>query len=388
MFVRFIQEELLDLLGEFPAIAITGPRQAGKTTLAKQLGTRLPVQVIYIDLENPRDENKLNDPVLFFENNADKCIILDEIQRRKDLFPVLRAMIDQNRRPARFILSGSASPEFIRDSSESLAGRIIYKELTPLHLLELDAADEKNVLIRGGFPNSLLSGSDKMSLQWREGFIQTYVEKDLPLMGLPVTPVESRRILRMLAHLQGQLVNYASLAKSLGVSSPSIKKYLQFLEHAFLIELLEPFTGKTGKRITKSPKVYLRDSGVLNYLLGIYTYNDLLAHPHAGAIWEGFVIQQIRSVLPFNTDRCFYRTQHGAEIDLVISLANQQRIGVEIKFSSAPALTRGNYEAMKDLNLQHLYVITPTNDTYHLKENVEVTGTAAFLHKLIKDTGS
>lgn len=383
MLVRSIVKDISELLTEFPAVALVGPRQVGKTTLVKMLQEQLSKELVYVDLENPRDERKLSDPVLFFENNQDKCVVLDEIQRRKDLFPILRSMIDQHRVSARFILLGSASPELIRDSSESLAGRIYYQELTPFHLGELDeSADEKALLLRGGFPNSYLAKSDNMSWFWRESFLQTYVERDLPLLGLPLSPIEARRLLRMVSLLQGQLLNYQSLSKSLGVSAPTVKRYIHFLEHAFLVDLLEPFTGNIGKRIIKSPKIYVRDTGILNYLLGIKDYNDLLAHPNAGGIWEGFVIQQIQSVLNTDVDKCFYRTGHGAEIDLVLTFSNQKRIGIEIKLSSSPSLTRGNYEAMNDLKLNALYVIIPTEESYFLKPTIQVLGIRDFL-KLI-----
>jgi predicted AAA+ superfamily ATPase len=380
MLERLVVKDITELLTGFPAVALVGPRQVGKTTLVKTLENQLSKELIYVDLENPRDEGKLSDPVLFFENNQDKCVVLDEIQRRKDLFPILRSMIDQYREPARFILLGSASPELIRDSSESLAGRIYYQEITPFHLMELgEAADEKRLLLRGGFPNAYLAKTDNMSWLWREGFIQTYVERDLPLLGLPLSPIEARRLLRMLSILQGQLLNHQSLAKSMGVSAPTVKRYIQFLQHAFLIDLLEPFSGNSTKRITKSPKIYVRDTGILNYLLGIKDYNDFLANPNAGGIWEGFVIQQIRSVLKSDCDRCFYRTSHGAEIDLVLTFPNQKRIGVEIKLSASPSLTRGNYEAMNDLKLETLYVIIPTKESYPLKKNVRVMGIHEFL---------
>lgn len=383
MIKRFIEQSLLELLEEFPAIAIVGPRQVGKTTLVKEIEKRLNKEILYVDLENPRDENKLNDPVLFFENNQDKCLVLDEIQCRRDLFPILRSMIDQHRVPARFILLGSASPQLIRNSSESLAGRIFYKELRPFNLSELDESMHFNdLLLRGGFPNSLLAKSDKMSWLWRESFLQTYVERDLPLLGLPVSPSDARRLLRMIALLQGQLLNYNSLSKSLGVSAPTVKRYIQFLEHAFLIELLEPFEGNSAKRMIKSPKIYLRDTGILNYLLGIKNYNDFLSHPSAGSIWEGFVLQQIQAVLPLDVECCFYRTSHGAEIDLILTFANQKRIGVEIKLSASPSLTRGNYEAASDLSLDNLYVIIPTIENYFLKEKIQVLGIREFLKKL------
>jgi predicted AAA+ superfamily ATPase len=384
MINRFVIKELLELLSEFPAIAIIGPRQVGKTTLVKAIQKEIDLELVYTDLENPKHEIKLSDPVLFFENNEDKCIVLDEIQRRKDLFPLLRAMIDQNRKPARFILLGSASTDLIRDSSESLAGRIFYKELCPFHLLELPEHAEQKLMLRGGYPNAFLAKSDKMSELWREGFIQTYVERDLPLLGLPLAPGESRRLLRMLSHLHGQILNYSMLSKALGLSSPTVKKYIMFLEQAFLLYLLEPYSGNTGKRIIKSPKLYIRDSGMLNTLMGIRTYNDLLSNPAAGAIWEGFVLMQIKTVLPYNTDICFYRTNHGAELDVVLTFPQGLRIGVEIKFSSSPTLSRGNFEAMRDLDIKQFYVIAPVDDSFMLKENVHVMGITRFV-KMLKE---
>ena len=385
MISRIVKSELLELIQEFPVVCLVGPRQVGKTTLAKQLVSELNKDSIYLDLENPRDENKLVDPVLFFETNADKCIIVDEIQRMKSLFPILRAMVDQHRASGRFILLGSASPELIRDSSETLAGRIYFKELQPIHILELsEETNQIDLLVRGGFPNALLANSAKSSFRWRESFIQTYVERDLPLMGLPVSPSESRKLLRMLSHLQGQILNYSTLSKSLGVSAPSVKTYLYFLQQAFLIDLLEPYSTNGSKRLVKSPKIYLRDSGLLHVLQGIYDYNDLLAHPLAGAIWEGFVIQQIKMILPYNSQIQFYRTSHGAEIDLIISIPNKRAIGVEMKLSSAPSLSRGNYEVMNDLNLEMLYVVIPGNESYPLKENVQVMGLSVFINHLVR----
>jgi predicted AAA+ superfamily ATPase len=377
---RFAQADLLELLDQFPAVAIVGPRQVGKTTLALQLAQILGKESVYVDLENPRDAVKLSDPVLFFENNEDKCVILDEIQRDKRLFPILRSMIDKKRVPARFIVLGSASPDLIRDSSESLAGRIYYKELMPFNLLEIPADSDMNTLIiRGGFPDSLFAKSQKMSSRWIESFVQTYIERDLPLLGLPISPTDSRRILRMLAYLHGEQLNYASLSKSLGVSAPSVKKYVQFFQHAFLVDLLEPYTNNISKRLVKSPKLYIRDSGLANHFLGIETYNDLFAHPSVGNVWEGFVIQQIKSILPDNAQMAYYRTSHGAEIDVVISLPKNVTIGLEIKFSSTPKLTRGTYEAFDDLKLKHLYVIIPTEDSYQLKPKITVMGLKAFM---------
>jgi len=388
MDTRFAQADLLELLDQFPAVAIVGPRQVGKTTLAKHLAQVIGKDSVYIDLENPRDAIKLSDPVLFFENNEDKCVILDEIQRDQRLFPILRSMIDKKRVPARFILLGSASPDLIRDSSESLAGRIFNKELMPFNLLEIPAdIDMNTLLIRGGFPESLFAKSNKMSSRWIESFVQTYIERDLPMLGLPISPADSRRILRMLAYLHGEQINYASLSKSLGVSAPSVKKYVQFFQHAFLVDLLEPYTQNISKRLVKAPKLYIKDSGLVNHFLGIDSYDDLFAHPNVGNVWEGFVIQQIKSILPFNTTLSYYRTSHGAEIDLIISLPKNVTIGVEIKFSSSPKLTRGTYEAMDDLKLKHLYVIIPTNDSYQLKSHITVMGIKMFMDDFIMKHG-
>lgn len=385
MIHRFGTEDLVELLHEFPAVAIIGPRQVGKTTLAKLLAGQIQKELVYVDLENPRDELKLQDPVLFFEANEDKCVVLDEIQRKKELFPILRAMIDKNRQPARFILLGSASPELIRDSSESLAGRIYYKELTPFHLSELDdQLDMNQLFLRGGFPNSLMAKSDKSSFRWRESFVQTYVERDLPLLGLPLQPSEARRVLRMLANLNGQLLNYASLAKSLGVTAPTVKKYIYFLEQAFLVELLEPFTENSTKRISKSPKIYLRDTGIANYMLGIVSYNDLLAHPKVGDLWESFVLQQLAAVLPADVERCFYRTHNGAEIDFILQFPNNEKIGIEVKWSSAPKLTSGTYTAMQDMKINKLFVVSPTDESFNLKHNIQVINIKEMIKVVLK----
>jgi predicted AAA+ superfamily ATPase len=385
MIPRIVTPKLTELLDEFPAVAVIGPRQVGKTTLVRALNASLGMNTLYIDLENPRDEVKLTDPVLFFERNTDRCVVLDEIQRRGDLFPVLRSMIDLERRPARFILLGSASPELIRGSSESLAGRIYYVELHPLCVLEIDqdASAIDQLLIRGGYPNSYLAASDAASLRWREGFVQTYVERDLSLLGLPLGPSEARRLLRMAAHIHGQQLNIAAVSRSLGVSAPTAKKYLEFLQQAFLVDILEPYSGNTGKRLSKSPKLYFRDSGMLNYFLGIRNYDDLLGHPQAGAIWEGFVMQQIRAVLEPEIDLCFYRSSHGNEIDAVLTHPDRRRIGVEIKFGSSPSLTRGSHEAMRDLNLDRLFVIIPGQENYPLREGLDVIGVPGFIECLV-----
>jgi uncharacterized protein len=374
MIDRKIKNELIELLQQFPAVAIVGPRQVGKTTLAKSLlSENKSTESIYLDLENSRDEIKLTDPMLFFENNINYCIILDEIQRRKDLFPILRSAIDLKRNPSRFILLGSASPDLIRDSSETLAGRIVFIELQPLNLLEIYEKYTVNEHISyGGFPDSIQAGSGIKSLRWRNAFIKSYVERDLPLLGLPLNPRESYRLISMIAHLHSQILNYSSISNSMGISVPSVKKYLDFLENAYLINLLQPFSANKGKRLIKSPKIYIRDSGILNALHSIRDFTDLIEHPIVGACWEGYVIEQIKQILPENHLLTYYRTQHGAEVDLIISKGEKPIMGIEIKFSSAPVLSKGVYEVIKDLKLSKLFVVIPTEDSYYLKENIEV----------------
>lgn len=382
MIKRKIEAELTELLDQFPAVAIVGPRQVGKTTMAKLLMRNLNKECIYIDLENPREAAKLTDPVLFFESQQDKCVILDEVQLRKELFPVLRSMIDQHRVSGRFILLGSASPELIRDASESLAGRIYYKELTPLLLHEIQNEHRiEDHWLKGGFPDSLLSRSMVQSVRWRQGFIQTYIERDLPLLGLQIGIRDAQRLIRMTSHLQGQLINYNSIANSLGISSPTAKKYIEFLNHAFLIRILEPYHRNSSKRLVKSPKLYFRDTGILHSLMGIDTYEELLGHPVAGSSWEGYVIEQIVSQLPENLNASFYRTQQGAELDLVISKGLQPIIGIEIKLSSSPSISRGTQISLDDLGLEKGYVITPNSDRYLIKENIEVISLAEYLSR-------
>lgn len=376
MISREAEKDIIQLLEQFPALALVGPRQVGKTTLAKLLAKKIDKEVVYVDLENPRDDNKLRDAILFFENHREHCVIIDEIQRRKELFPILRSSIDENRVPARFILLGSASPELIRDTSESLAGRIYYKELFPFNLSEIhEQYSVENHWLKGGFPGSILTDSLAKSLRWRAAYIQSYIERDLPLLGFSMGSSDAQRLLKMLAHLQAQFLNLNTLSLSLGISVPSVKKYIQLLQQAFILRLLEPYFVNSGKRLVKSPKIYIRDSGLLNYLNNIDSYDELLAHPSIGHFWEGYVIEQLLSVLPEKYQCYFYRTQQGAELDLVIVKGIKAVLGLEIKFSTQPALSKGNFIAMEDLELKKCYVVIPGNnksDSYFLKNNIEV----------------
>ena len=387
MISRQAESDIIELLEQFPALALVGPRQVGKTTLAKLVANKFQKEVVYIDLENPRDDNKLRDAVIFFENHREHCVIIDEIQRRKELFPILRSSIDEHRVPARFILLGSASPELIRDTSESLAGRIYYKELFPFNLPEIHPQfSVENHWLKGGFPGSLLTDSMGKSLRWRAAYIQSYIERDLPLLGFSMGNSDGRRLLKMMAHLQAQFLNFNTLSQSLGISVPSVKKYTNLLQQAFIVRLLEPYFVNSGKRLVKSPKIYIRDSGLLNYLNDVDSYDELLAHPSLGHFWEGYVIEQILSILPENYQCYFYRTQQGAELDMVIVKGVKVVLGIEIKFSSQPTLSKGTFIAMDDLGLKKCSVIIPGNiaDVYMLKENIEVVTLPAFIHQIQK----
>jgi len=373
---------MLELLGFFPVVAIVGPRQVGKTTLAKDLLTRMGREAVYLDLENPEDEAKLTDPVLFFKTNVDRCVVLDEIQRMPQLFPVLRSMVDMHRQPARFLLLGSATPDLIRNSSESLAGRISYRELTPFNLTEVDHETRDDMLrhwFRGGFPDAYLAPSDRMTVQWHAGFIQTYVERDLPMLGLDIDRTMIRKLWTMVAHIHGNVLNMSDLGRSLGVTSVTVKKYLAFLEGAFLIRQLQPWYVNLGKRLVKAPKVYVRDSGALHRLLGIASADALQMHPSLGASWEGYAIEQVIQLLPDDTEPYFYRTHEGAECDLVLVRSGQPLAGIEVKYTSAPKMTKAITQSFTDLGTVKNFIITPDTDDYPLTENVRVSKLADFL---------
>jgi len=382
MLTRHAQSDVLELLGFFPVVGIVGPRQVGKTTLAKEMLSQMGRESIYLDLENPEDAAKLTDPVLFLKSHSNQCVVLDEIQRMPQLFPVLRSMVDLQREPARFLLLGSATPDLIRDSSESLAGRIAYRELTPFNLTEVDHDDSDDQLIhwfRGGFPDAYLAPSDRMSVRWQSGFIQTYVERDLPLLGLDIDRTVIRKLWTMVAHIHASVLNMSNLGRSLGVTSVTVKKYLGFLEGTFLIRQLQPWSVNLGKRLVKSPKIYVRDSGALHRLLGMPTIGALLTHPSVGASWEGYAIEQVIQVLPDDVEAYYYRTHEGAECDLVLVRGGRPIAGIEVKHTSAPKLTKGTLQSFADLGAPMNFIITPDTDEYPLAENIRVCRLKDFL---------
>jgi len=383
MIARRAAAELNRLLAWFPAVCIVGARQVGKTTLAKSLTQdKGPHQAIYLDLEAERDRRKLKDPYLFLSRYENQCVILDEIQRMPGLFELLRGMIDENRRPGRFLLLGSVAPTLLRQSAESLAGRIAYYELPPFNLMEIGGDYMQDThWLRGGFPDSLLAESDEASTAWRQNFIRTYIERELGMLGLGAEPNRIRRFWQMLATLNGSIWKGESIASSLGVSGVTVHKYLDFLENAFLLTVLQPWHGKIEKRLVKAPKVYIRDSGLLHALLRLDFFDDLLAHPGLGMSWEGYVVEQIREVVGDKLDLYYYRTHNGAECDLVLARSGNPVAAVEIKFSSAPDVSKGFHISISDLETPHNFVVIPKGTDYPMKENIEVVSLHSFLEK-------
>ena len=362
-----ISKALIQRLDYFPSVAILGPRQVGKTTLAKQLANKLNKETEYLDLESSSDIARLQDPALYLKTKTDKLIIFDEVQRMPSLFPELRSLIDQHRVPGRFILLGSASPELLKNSSESLAGRISFVELMPFSFDEVGVnINEKNNVhwLRGGFPNAYLAPNPQLWEIWFEDFKRTYIERDLPMLGMPANPSETQRLLTMIAGMQGSLLNNNMLANSLDLSSKTVAKYIDFLENAFLVRRLLPYYINIGKRLTKSPKIYIRDSGFLHFLLGFSELDEIFGHTIAGNSWEGYVVQEVFQHLPPNYFAYFYRTQDGAELDIIIERGGKIILGIEIKLSDSPRLTKGNTVALKDLGNPALLIVTPSADDY------------------------
>lgn len=384
MIPRLGTKELIEILGYFPVLGITGPRQVGKTTLTRQLAGKIEKKVIYMDMENPLDLSKLSEPALYFERNENACIIIDEVQRVPELFPILRSVIDKKRIPARFILTGSASPELIRDSSESLAGRIAYKELTPFNYIEILGHKLSDLhWFRGGFPLSFLAPSNKISKTWINNFIQTYIERDLPLLGLRGTPTFLRNLMLMLAHIHGNVLNMELLSKSLEVTGPTIKKYLHFLSEAYLIRILLPYHLNIKKRIVKSPKIYIRDTGILHQLLGVSSVEMLEGNPMKGNSWEGYAIEQISLHAHHKYGMFFYRTHQGSECDLVLTIANKPDMAVEIKYTAAPGVSKGLRTSIEDLGTQKNFIICLCGEEYPIAKNIIACNLDAFIMKYL-----
>ena len=367
-----LEDRLRAALARSRAVALIGPRQVGKTTLARRFLAEGSPR--YFDLENPLDLQRLDEPLTALEA-IDGLIVIDEIQRHPDLFPVLRVLIDRQPRPGQFLILGSASPALLRQSRESLAGRLEIIEVDALSLAEVGVARMNGLWARGGFPLSFLAPTDQASMAWRESFVRLTVERDLPALGLGASPAAVRRFWAMLAHYHGQIWNAAEPARSLGVGENTVRRYLDFLTDAFLVRQMPPWHENLGKRQVKAPKVYIRDSGILHALLQLGSAEAVLAHPKAGASWEGFVVEQVlHQVRP--AEAYFWATHQGAELDLLM-FKHGRRIGIEIKRADAPKLTPSMRIAMVDLKLERLLVIYPGKKPYRLAPNVDVLPASA-----------
>ncbi len=373
MIQRALQREIIKSLRHFPVVGILGPRQVGKTTLAKIIAEKYKKKTVYLDLELPSDVNKLSDPEMYLLQHQEELIIIDEIQLMPQLFSLIRALVDRERRNGQFLILGSASPDIIRTASETLAGRIAYHELSSLTLDEIGGKESYEKLwLRGGFPKSFLASSSVRSFEWRESFIATYLQRDIPQLGIRVPALQLRKFWTMCAHLHGQLWNASTVGKSLGVSAPTVQHYLDILHDTFILRQLQPYYANVKKRLVKSPKVYLRDSGLLHALLKNITIEDLLSNPIAGASFEGFVIEQILAFLPSTWESYFYRTGSGNEIDLVLIPPQKAPIAIEIKYSLSPSVNKGFWLSFEELRCKRGYVIYPGQETYKIRKNVSV----------------
>lgn len=371
MFQRKSALEIRHQLGLSPAVAILGARQIGKTTLAKQIAAEFP-DSIYLDLENAQARAKLDQADVFFEANRHRLMVLDEIQNAPELFSTMRGEIDADRRPGRFLILGSASFKLLQQS-QSLAGRLALVDMAPLLLSEVHQSfeDIQTLWVRGGFPGSYTAPQDDASWLWRDAFVRHFLHTDLPALGINVEPELMRRFWRMVAHLHGQLFNASSIAASLGVSSPTVTRYLDHLVQSLMLRRLEPYHANLGKRLVKSPKIYVRDSGLLHYLLGMRNVHDLMGHPNTGASWEGFCIEQICNHLPTGASVSFYRTAAGAELDVVVE-TGRETTGFEIKFSSAPKVSKGFWQACEDIGVHKAYVMAPVQEGWAMAKDVQV----------------
>ena len=374
MIERQLLPRLRDALSYSPAVALLGPRQCGKTTLAWALDPQQPT--LYLDLESEQDRAKLSEPELYLAAHQDKLVVLDEIHRAPGLFPVLRGLIDSARRAGHksglFLLLGSASLDLLKQAGETLAGRITYLELGPFSCQESTGQPLDTLWLRGGFPESLLATNDRISLRWRQDFIRSYLERDIPQFGPRIAAESLRRLWQMLAHHQGGLLNVAQFARNLGVDAKTAASYIDLLVDLLLVRRLPPWHANLGKRLVKSPKIYVRDSGIVHALLNIPDLETLLAHPVIGQSWECFIIENLLLAAPENTQAYFYRTSGGAEIDLLLQLPNGECWAIEIKRSLQPRIERGFHAACEDLSPTRKYLVYPGQESYPLAHGIQV----------------
>ena len=386
MIKRALQPNIEKALKVFPAVVILGPRQVGKTTLIKLIAKSSIKKTIYVDVEKNSDFEKLqNTPEEFLQSYVNDCVLIDEVQRIPTLFPLLRSMIDEKRKPNRYIITGSASPALLKGASESLAGRVAYFYLHPIGLHELPGTISLNKhWFRGGFPEVLTMRSAALVEAWLDSFITTYIEKDLPfLFDIKFSPTTMRKLWSMLAHLQGSILNAEKLGASLDITGTTTKRYLDYLEAAFIITRLQPYFVNIGKRLVKAPKIYINDTGILHFLLRIENEKQLTSHPNVGASWEGYVISQILYAKQNRIDMYYYRTQAGAECDLVLVRGHIVKACIEIKFSKAPVVSKGFYQSAEDLKCKNKFILCPADVDYITKEGVRVINIHIFLLKYL-----
>ena len=369
LIARRSSEELQNLLAEYPAVALIGPRQVGKTTLALEIGERM--DSVYLDLESPADRERLSDPELYLAGHEKRLVIVDEVHRAPRLLQSLRDLIDHGRGTGRFLLLGSDSIDLLRRSGDTLDGRIAYLELNPFDVSEVGPNDSDALWVRGGFPDSFLADDDGRSLTWREDFIQTCLERDVSQIGRRIPTETVRRFWVMLAHTQGERFNATALARGLGVSGKTASGFLDLFVDLLLVRSLRPWYSKAGKQLVKSPKVYVRDSGLVHALLGLGGKEEIVGHPVVGPSWEGFVIESLLSVAPAGTEASFYRAWSGAEIDLVLTLPGRRPWAVEIKRSLNPQPSRGFHTACNDVGPEALFVVYSGNERYRVADGIE-----------------
>ena len=396
MITRNLQSELKLALQNMPVVALLGPRQVGKTTLATGVVDFFTKPSLYLDLESDTDYNKLQDAEAFFKRYDNTLIIIDEVQRKPDLFRILRGIVDQRKRngerAGHFLLLGSASKDLLQHSSETLAGRIRYLELTPFTANELIENKHyyniEKLWIQGGFPDSYLAETENESWKWRNDFIGTYMERDLPLMGVKVSPIHLRRFWKMLAHYNGNQINLSEVGRSLELSHTTIKSHLDILTDFYMVRQVPPWSGNVKKRLVKSPKIYIRDTGILHSLLNISSLYTLMSNPALGASWEAFVIENILNCLDIRWQYSYYRTATQIEIDLVIETPDGEVWAIEIKRNSAPKVSRGYIEACNDVKATHKWIINSLEDSYPLSNGVEVIGFTDFVQLIFEKNKS
>ena len=379
-FQRTIEDSVIEAIQNFPVTALIGPRQCGKSTLIKHIISTFSSDVLYLDLERPSDLQKLENAEWFLSSQKEKLICIDEIQRKPELFPLIRSLVDEWNKSGCFIVLGSASRDLLKQSSESLAGRIVYKQLTPFVFSEIkNICTLERYMESGGFPRSLLCKNNKISFEWRQSFIATFLERDL-LQWVHFTPITMRRLLQMLAHLNGQTINYSHIGNALNISNQTIKNYVDLLASAYMLHVVQPYLSNFGKRLVKSPKVYIADAGIDATLLNIKSFQELSGHPSFGAIWEQIVLSNLKGIFP-DSEIYYYRTTGGAEIDFIMK-SNNQTIAIECKASFSPSLSKGNYIAIEDIVPDRTFIVTPSPDCWSMKEGIDVVSIEKLMYHL------